>query len=66
MRQPSVSFVIPMFNEEENIDQAIDAYSKVLDNYPKMHWKSTLRLRFGWVGYPQPCNLTVFRPLSIG
>jgi hypothetical protein len=25
MRRPSVSFVIPMFNEEENIEHAIDA-----------------------------------------
>src|SRR5438874_9130432 len=33
MRQPSVSFVIPMFNEEENIDHAIDAAVEALTKY---------------------------------
>jgi glycosyltransferase involved in cell wall biosynthesis len=33
MRRPSVSFVIPMFNEEENIDQAIDAAVETLTKY---------------------------------
>src|SRR5204862_5532974 len=33
MPQPSVSFVIPMFNEEENIDHAIDAAVEALTKY---------------------------------
>ncbi|HEY6843983.1 MAG TPA: glycosyltransferase, partial [Thermoanaerobaculia bacterium] len=33
MRRPSVSFVIPMFNEEENIDHAIDAAVEALTKY---------------------------------
>src|SRR5436309_3129603 len=33
MRQPSVSFVIPMFNEEENIDRAIDVAVEALAKY---------------------------------
>ena len=33
MRQPTVSFVIPMFNEEENIDRAIDAAVDALAKY---------------------------------
>jgi glycosyltransferase involved in cell wall biosynthesis len=33
MRRPSVSFVIPMFNEEENIERAIDAAVDALTKY---------------------------------
>jgi glycosyltransferase involved in cell wall biosynthesis len=33
MRRPSVSFVIPMFNEEENIEHAIDAALEALTHY---------------------------------
>ena len=33
MRRPSVSFVIPMFNEEENIEHAIDAAVDALTKY---------------------------------
>src|SRR2546428_9675224 len=33
MRRPSVSLVIPMFNEEENIDHAIDAAVEALMKY---------------------------------
>ena len=33
MPAPSVSFVIPMFNEEENIDHAIDAAIEALIRY---------------------------------
>ncbi len=33
LRNPSVSFVIPMFNEEENIEHAIDAAVDALTKY---------------------------------